>query len=97
MNFLWVFEEATYEQPSSLTKLYSQEMMYWSLINLWKDAVGSTGVTLPHTTCILQRCEKLFFHCDLHSREQLSSLLKNYNSYYSDQENLQLTYNQVRI
>ncbi|NWZ84950.1 RASF6 protein, partial [Poecile atricapillus] len=28
------------------------------------------------------------------SREQLSSLLKNYNSYYSDQENLQLTYNQ---
>uniref|UniRef100_A0A8D2QBB8 Ras-associating domain-containing protein n=1 Tax=Zonotrichia albicollis TaxID=44394 RepID=A0A8D2QBB8_ZONAL len=28
------------------------------------------------------------FHCDLHSREQLSSLLKNYNSYYSDQENL---------
>ncbi|KAJ7412524.1 Ras association domain-containing protein 6 [Willisornis vidua] len=27
-------------------------------------------------------------------REQLSSLLKNYNSYYSDQENLQLTYNQ---
>ncbi|NWV64292.1 RASF6 protein, partial [Malurus elegans] len=28
------------------------------------------------------------------SREQLSSLLKNYNSYYSDQENLQLTYSQ---
>ncbi|NXG17838.1 RASF6 protein, partial [Grallaria varia] len=28
------------------------------------------------------------------SREQLGSLLKNYNSYYSDQENLQLTYNQ---
>ncbi|NXB08279.1 RASF6 protein, partial [Cnemophilus loriae] len=28
------------------------------------------------------------------TREQLSSLLKNYNSYYSDQENLQLTYNQ---
>uniref|UniRef100_A0A8U8B3I9 Uncharacterized protein n=1 Tax=Geospiza parvula TaxID=87175 RepID=A0A8U8B3I9_GEOPR len=35
-----------------------------------------------------------FFHCHLHSREQLSYLLKNYNSYYSDQENLQLTYNQ---
>uniref|UniRef100_A0A8C3MF34 Uncharacterized protein n=1 Tax=Geospiza parvula TaxID=87175 RepID=A0A8C3MF34_GEOPR len=29
-----------------------------------------------------------FFHCHLHSREQLSYLLKNYNSYYSDQENL---------
>uniref|UniRef100_A0A8C5UDM3 Ras association domain family member 6 n=1 Tax=Malurus cyaneus samueli TaxID=2593467 RepID=A0A8C5UDM3_9PASS len=28
------------------------------------------------------------------TREQLSSLLKNYNSYYSDQENLQLTYSQ---
>ncbi|KFP72349.1 Ras association domain-containing protein 6, partial [Apaloderma vittatum] len=28
------------------------------------------------------------------SREQLSSLLKTYNSYYSDQENLQLSYNQ---
>ncbi|NXQ53332.1 RASF6 protein, partial [Anthoscopus minutus] len=28
------------------------------------------------------------------TREQLSSLLKNYNSYYSDQENLQLTFNQ---
>ncbi|NXG01354.1 RASF6 protein, partial [Sakesphorus luctuosus] len=28
------------------------------------------------------------------TREQLSSLLKNYNSYYSGQENLQLTYNQ---
>ncbi|NWH94780.1 RASF6 protein, partial [Aegithalos caudatus] len=27
------------------------------------------------------------------TREQLRSLLKNYNSYYSDQENLQLTYN----
>uniref|UniRef100_A0A8B9QCD2 Ras association domain family member 6 n=1 Tax=Apteryx owenii TaxID=8824 RepID=A0A8B9QCD2_APTOW len=27
-------------------------------------------------------------------REQLSSLLKTYNSYYSDQENLQLSYNQ---
>ncbi|KFQ32779.1 Ras association domain-containing protein 6, partial [Mesitornis unicolor] len=29
-----------------------------------------------------------------HSREQLSSLLKTYNSYYSDQENLQLSHNQ---
>ncbi|NXN40989.1 RASF6 protein, partial [Rhinoptilus africanus] len=29
-----------------------------------------------------------------YSREQLSSLLKTYNSYYSDQENLQLSYNQ---
>ncbi|NWY72337.1 RASF6 protein, partial [Erithacus rubecula] len=29
------------------------------------------------------------------SREQLSSLLKNYNSYYSDRENLQLTYSQI--
>ncbi|NWT37122.1 RASF6 protein, partial [Chroicocephalus maculipennis] len=28
------------------------------------------------------------------SREQLTSLLKTYNSYYSDQENLQLTHNQ---
>ncbi|XP_030804213.1 ras association domain-containing protein 6-like [Camarhynchus parvulus] len=28
------------------------------------------------------------------TREHLSYLLKNYNSYYSDQENLQLTYNQ---
>lgn len=28
------------------------------------------------------------------TREQLSSLLKTYNSYYSDQENLQLSYNQ---
>ncbi|KFM07571.1 Ras association domain-containing protein 6, partial [Aptenodytes forsteri] len=28
------------------------------------------------------------------SREQLSSLLKTYNSYYSDQENLQLSHNQ---
>ncbi|XP_036238474.1 ras association domain-containing protein 6-like [Molothrus ater] len=28
------------------------------------------------------------------TREQLNSLLKNYNSYYSDQENLQLTCNQ---
>ncbi|NXM70891.1 RASF6 protein, partial [Serilophus lunatus] len=28
------------------------------------------------------------------TREQLSSLLKNYNSYYLDQENLQLAYNQ---
>ncbi|NXK26821.1 RASF6 protein, partial [Arenaria interpres] len=28
------------------------------------------------------------------TREQLSSLLKTYNSYYSDQENLQLTHNQ---
>lgn len=30
-------------------------------------------------------------------REQLHSLLKVYNSYYSDQENLQLSYDQVRI
>jgi len=30
-------------------------------------------------------------------REQLHSLLKTYNSYYSDQENLQLSYDQVRI
>ncbi|NXX23348.1 RASF6 protein, partial [Podargus strigoides] len=29
-----------------------------------------------------------------YSREQLSSLLKTYNSYYSDQENLQLSHNQ---
>lgn len=29
-------------------------------------------------------------------REQLHSLLKVYNSYYSDQENLQLSYDQVR-
>ncbi|NXW33096.1 RASF6 protein, partial [Phaetusa simplex] len=29
-----------------------------------------------------------------YSREQLTSLLKTYNSYYSDQENLQLTHNQ---
>ncbi|XP_072785035.1 ras association domain-containing protein 6 isoform X1 [Taeniopygia guttata] len=35
------------------------------------------------------------FSCShIPAREQLSSLLKNYNSYYSDQENLQLTYNQ---
>lgn len=30
------------------------------------------------------------------SREQLRSLLKTYNSYYSDQENLQLSHSQVR-
>lgn len=30
-------------------------------------------------------------------REQLSSLLKTYNSYYSDQENLQLSRTQVSV
>ncbi|NXT50000.1 RASF6 protein, partial [Pluvianellus socialis] len=30
-----------------------------------------------------------------YSREQLSSLLKTYNSYYSDQENLQLSHSQI--
>ncbi|OXB53550.1 hypothetical protein ASZ78_009289 [Callipepla squamata] len=42
-----------------------------------------------------KRCLKtIHFIVVFYPREQLSSLLKTYNSYYSDQENLQLSYNQ---
>lgn len=63
---------------------------------LW---VTLQSVTLPLSIWIFTVIEMLIilFIVVFYSREQLSSLLKTYNSYYSDQENLQLSHTQVRI